>query len=65
MSVEDAVRAMAGTVILTSLALYHFVSPNWLYLTAFVGLNMLQSSVTKFCPAAMIFKKLGVGAQKA
>lgn len=65
MSVEDAVRAMAGTVILSSLALYYFVSPNWLFLAAFVGLNLLQSSVTKFCPATNIFKKLGVGAKNS
>ena len=65
MSVEDAVRAMAGSVILLSLALNYLVSPYWLFVTVFVGLNLLQSSMTKFCPAAMIFKKLGVGAKKS
>jgi len=64
MSVEDAVRAMAGSMILLSLVLYYLVSPYWLFLTAFVGLNLLQSSITKFCPAASILKKLGVGASK-
>jgi hypothetical protein len=50
----------AGTVVLVSLALGHFVSAWWLLLTAFAGLNMIQASFTGFCPAAMIFKALGV-----
>ncbi len=58
MSLENAIRMMAGTMILASLALYHFVSPWWLLLTVFVGLNLLQSSITKFCPAEIVFKKL-------
>ncbi len=49
---------MAGTFILGSLALGLLVSPNWFYLTGFVGLNLLQSSFTKFCPAEIVFKKL-------
>ena len=60
MNIDRAIFAFAGTMILLSLALAHFVSPLWLWLTAFVGLNLLQSSVTGFCPAAIIFKKLGV-----
>ena len=55
------IRALAGTLILVSLALAHYVSPNWLWFTAFVGANLLQSSFTGFCPAEMILKKLGVG----
>jgi hypothetical protein len=60
MSVDRAVIMFAGLMVLVSLALGHWVSPYWLWLTAFVGLNLMQSSVTGFCPAAMIFKKLGV-----
>jgi len=60
MTVNEALRAMAGTVTLLSLALGHWVSPNWYLLTAFVGLNLLQSAFTKWCPAMTIFKKLGL-----
>ena len=61
MNLDRAVMAFAGVMILISVALAHFVSPWWLLLTAFVGLNLLQSSFTGFCPAAMILRKLGVG----
>ncbi len=47
-------------MVLVSLALAHWVSPNWLWFTAFVGLNLFQASFTGFCPAAMIFKRLGI-----
>lgn len=60
MSVDRAVMAFAGCVVLASLALGYFVSPYWYLLTAFVGLNMLQASFTGFCPAAIVFKKLGL-----
>jgi hypothetical protein len=60
MTLDRAVLAFAGFVVLLSLALAHFVSPWWLLLTAFAGLNMVQASFTGFCPAAMIFKALGV-----
>ena len=60
MNIDRAIFAFAGTMILLSLALAHFVSPLWLWLTAFVGVNLLQSSLTGFCPAAMVFKALGV-----
>ena len=60
MNLDRAVLAFAGAMILISLALAHFVSPLWLWLTAFIGLNMLQASVTGFCPAAHVFRKLGV-----
>ena len=59
MNIDRAVLAFAGLVVLASIALAHFVSPYWLFLTAFAGLNMLQASFTGFCPAAIIFKKLG------
>lgn len=62
MSIDRAVFAFAGIMVLLSLLLAHFVSPLWLWLTAFVGLNLLQSAFTGFCPAAMIFKRLGLQA---
>jgi len=61
MKLENAIRALAGTMILVSLALCHYVHPNWIWLTAFVGANLLQSAFTGFCPAETILKKLGVG----
>ncbi len=51
MTVENKVRALAGTNILLSLALAHWHSPNWLWFTAFIGANLLQSAFTGFCPA--------------
>lgn len=59
MSIDNAVFAFAGIMILVSVALAHFVSSWFLLLTVFVGLNMLQAAFTGFCPAAMIFKRLG------
>lgn len=59
MSIERIVLAFAGTVILLSLGLAHYVSPNWLWLTAFVGVNLFQSAFTGFCPLAMVLKKIG------
>jgi hypothetical protein len=60
MNVDRAILAFAGIMILLSLALVWFVSPYWLLLTAFVGANLLQSALTGFCPAAKIFRKLGM-----
>ena len=60
MNLDRAVLAFAGVMILLSVALVYFVSPWWLLLTAFVGLNLLQSSITGFCPAAVVFRKLGL-----
>ena len=60
MNLDRAVMAFAGVMILASVVLTYFFSPWWLLLTAFVGLNLLQASFTGFCPAAMVFKKLGV-----
>lgn len=65
MSLDRAIFAFAGVMILTSLALAYFHSPYWLLFTAFVGLNMFQAAFTGFCPAAMIFKKLGIAPGKA
>ncbi len=50
----------AGFMVLVSLALGYYVSDYWYLLTAFVGLNLMQASVTGFCPAAMLFRKLGL-----
>jgi hypothetical protein len=60
MNLDRAVMAFAGVMILASVALVYFVSPWWLLFTTFIGANLLQASVTGFCPAAMVFKKLGV-----
>lgn len=60
MNLDRAVLAFAGFVVLAGLALGYFVSPYWLLLPAFAGLNMLQASITGFCPAAMVFKMVGV-----
>ena len=59
MSLSNAVTAFAGIMVLVSLALTYWVSPNWVWLTVFVGVNLLQSSFTGFCPAATILAKLG------
>jgi hypothetical protein len=59
MSIDRAVMMFAGIMILASLALGVYVSPWWFLLTAFVGLNLMQASLTAFCPAAMLFKRLG------
>lgn len=61
MTLDRAVMAFAGCVVLVSLALAYLLSPYWLLLTAFVGLNLIQASFTGFCPAAIAFKQLGVG----
>lgn len=58
MSVENKIRAFAGTVILVSIALSQYVDPRWIYLTMFVGANLLQSAFTKFCPLEMVLKKI-------
>ena len=60
MSIERLVMRFAGTMVLISLVLAHFVSLDWLWLTAFVGANLLQASFTGFCPLAMLLKRLGM-----
>lgn len=60
MTVNSALRLMAGTVVLLSLALGIYTNQNWFYLTGFVGLNLLQSAFTGWCPAIFIFKKFGL-----
>ena len=58
---EMIIRRFAGTFILGSLLLAHYHYPNWLWFTAFVGFNLIQSSFTNFCPLEIILKKMGVG----
>ncbi len=60
MTIDRIVVAVAGSFVLISLLLAHYHSENWLWFTAFVGANLLQSAFTGFCPMAMILKKLGV-----
>jgi len=60
MSIDRIVIAVAGSFILISLLLAHYHSELWLWFTAFVGANLLQSAFTGFCPMAIILKKLGV-----
>ena len=58
MTLENSIRLMAGTFVLASVVLGYLVSPYWFLFTAFVGLNLVQSSFTKFCPAEMVIGKL-------
>ena len=60
MSIDRIVLAFAGGMVLLSLVLSYYFNPWWLALAAFVGLNLLQSAFTGFCPLAVILKKLGV-----
>ncbi len=60
MTIDNAVLSFAGAVVLSGLVLGWLVSPWWLLLTAFAGLNMLQAGFTGFCPAAKIFRRLGL-----
>jgi len=60
MTVERALLVFAGTIVLLSVLLTHYVHPNFVWLTVFVGANMVQSAFTGFCPAVMVMKKLGM-----
>ena len=60
MSIDRIVLAFAGSVVLVSIALTLLFSPWWLLLTGFVGANLLQSSMTGFCPLAMMLKAIGI-----
>lgn len=60
MSIDRAVMAIAGAVVLLGLALGIWVHTGWFWLTAFVGANLLQASFTGFCPLAMMLRKLGL-----
>jgi hypothetical protein len=65
MKLQLIIRRFAGVFVLTSLVLAHFHSLYWLWFTAFVGFNLLQSSFTNFCPLELILKKAGVGKEDA
>jgi len=60
MKMDDMIRVIAGSFVLISLALAHFVNPNWLWFTVFVGANLFQSGITKWCLMEKILAKLGV-----
>lgn len=57
MTTENAIRILAGTLVVTSVALGHYVNEAWLLLACFVGLNLVQSAITGFCPAEIVFRK--------
>ncbi|HGY1010481.1 TPA: DUF2892 domain-containing protein [Aeromonas salmonicida] len=59
MTVDNGVRVVAGSMLLLSLALTQWVHPGFLWLSVFVGVNLIQSAFTGFCPAAMILRRLG------
>ena len=64
MSLERAVAAFAGFMVLLSVALTYFVHPNFMWFTVFVGANLFQQSFTGFCPAATVMKKLGIKTER-
>lgn len=61
MKMENAIRILAGTMVLISITLAWLISPWWMLLAVFVGCNLIQSAFTGFCPAENLFRKLGVG----
>jgi hypothetical protein len=64
MSLEHGVEAFAGFMVLVSVALTYFVHPGFVWLTVFVGLNLFQQAFTGFCPAASLFRKLGLKSER-
>jgi hypothetical protein len=60
MSINEALRAIAGVAILVGVALTLYVDPRFVWFTVFVGVNLLQSAFTKWCPAMWFLKKLGL-----
>jgi DUF2892 family protein len=60
MTINEALRMIAGTFVLVSLALGYWVHPAWLLFTAFVGANLLQSAFTKWCPMMWVLEKIGL-----
>ena len=65
MSREYLIRRIAGGFILVSLALAYWVNPHWLWFTAFVGLNLFQSSFTRVCPLESVLEWAGIGGRPA
>jgi len=60
MNIERALRLIAGLFIILSAGLAYYVDPRWIFFTAFVGLNLLQSSFTNWCPMMSLLRKLGL-----
>jgi hypothetical protein len=60
MKLNDALRLLAGVMVLLSVTLTLYVDTRWVWLTVFVGLNLLQSAFTRWCPAIWLFRKLGL-----
>ncbi len=60
MTIEKALRGIAGLFILISVILAHFVSPKWLWFTAFVGFNLFQSAFTNWCPMMWVLRRRGI-----
>jgi hypothetical protein len=60
MTLDSAVMRFAGVIVLGSALAAHFINPAWIWLTLFAGANMFQASFTRFCPAAIVFKALGI-----
>lgn len=60
MKVNQALRLVAGLMILLSLGLTYFVHPNWMYFTVFIALNLMQSAITNWCPMMTILRKSGL-----
>jgi len=60
MTIERAIRLLAGFMVLLSLALTHWVHPNFIWFTVFIGANLIQSSFTGFCPPEWLFRKMGL-----
>ena len=65
MSIERYLRLIAGFFVMLSVALGHWVNPNWFYFTAFVGLNLFQSAFTDWCPMITVLEKLGVKRERS
>jgi hypothetical protein len=63
MTINEYLRLVAGIMVLLSVVLAQLISPNWLWFTAFIGVNLIQSSFTKWCPMITILKKLNVKTQ--
>ena len=65
MTLDRAIQAFAGVMVLASVALTKFVHPGFIWFTVFIGANLFQSAFTGFCPAAMAMRRLGIGRGEA
>jgi hypothetical protein len=61
MSLDRAIMAFAGVMVIVSILLTKFVHPDWFWLTVFIGANLFQAAFTGFCPAGMVMARLGIG----